>query len=31
MGMLRVFSTPEGADVLDANGVLVGITPDGPR
>ncbi|MCX6867251.1 MAG: SUMF1/EgtB/PvdO family nonheme iron enzyme [Verrucomicrobia bacterium] len=27
VGMLRVFSTPEGADVLDANGVLVGTTP----
>ena len=27
MGKLRVFSTPEGADVLDANGVLVGTTP----
>ncbi|MBC8125934.1 MAG: PEGA domain-containing protein, partial [Gloeobacteraceae cyanobacterium ES-bin-144] len=27
MGMLRVFSTPEGADVLDSSGVLVGTTP----
>ena len=27
VGLLRVFSTPEGADVLDANGGLVGITP----
>ena len=27
MGKLRVFSTPEGADVKDANGVLVGTTP----
>jgi serine/threonine protein kinase len=27
VGMLRVFSTPEGADVLDANGVLIGTTP----
>ena len=26
-GLLRVFSTPEGADVLDGNGVLVGTTP----
>ena len=25
--MLRVFSTPEGADVFDSNGVLVGTTP----
>jgi hypothetical protein len=27
VGQLRVFSTPEGADVFDANGVLVGTTP----
>ena len=27
VGLLRVFSTPEGADVLDANGVMVGTTP----
>ncbi|MEN9974004.1 MAG: hypothetical protein RLZZ282_10, partial [Verrucomicrobiota bacterium] len=27
LGFLRVFSTPEGADVVDANGVLVGTTP----
>lgn len=27
VGLLRVFSTPEGADVLDSNGVLVGTTP----
>jgi serine/threonine protein kinase len=27
MGMLRVFSTPEGADVIDVNGVLIGTTP----
>ncbi len=27
VGMLRVFSTPEGADVLDAEGRLVGTTP----
>jgi formylglycine-generating enzyme required for sulfatase activity len=27
VGLLRVFSTPEGADVLDASGVLVGTTP----
>ena len=27
VGQLRVFSTPEGADVLDANGVLVATTP----
>lgn len=27
VGQLRVFSTPEGADVLNANGVLVGTTP----
>ncbi len=25
--MLRVFSTPEGADLLDANGVVIGTTP----
>ena len=25
--LLRVFSTPEGADVLDANGVMIGTTP----
>lgn len=27
VGMMRVFSTPEGADVLDATGVMVGTTP----
>lgn len=27
LGLLRVFSTPEGADVLDAKGVMVGTTP----
>jgi serine/threonine protein kinase len=27
IGKFRVFSNPEGADVLDANGVLVGTTP----
>lgn len=27
VGMLRVFSTPEGADVLDAEGRLIGTTP----
>lgn len=27
VGLLRVFSTPEGADVLDAGGTLVGTTP----
>jgi hypothetical protein len=27
VGQLRVFSTPEGADVIDANGVLIGTTP----
>ncbi len=27
VGLLRVFSFPEGADVLDSNGVLVGTTP----
>ena len=27
VGQLRVFSTPEGADVLDANGLLVATTP----
>ena len=27
LGMLRVFSTPEGADVLDFNGVAIGTTP----
>jgi hypothetical protein len=27
VGLLRVFSTPEGADVLDANGVVIGTTP----
>jgi hypothetical protein len=27
VGQLRVFSTPEGADVLDAGGVLIGTTP----
>lgn len=27
LGLLRVFSYPEGADVLDADGVLVGTTP----
>jgi serine/threonine protein kinase len=27
VGLLRVFSTPEGADVLDANGLLVATTP----
>jgi hypothetical protein len=27
VGLLRVFSTPEGADVLDENQVLVGTTP----
>ena len=27
VGLLRVFSTPEGADVLDAGGVMVGTTP----
>ncbi len=27
MGMLRVFSTPEGADVLDAGGNMIGNTP----
>ena len=27
IGKFRVFSTPEGADVKDANGVLVGTTP----
>ncbi len=26
-GMLRVFSTPEGADVINANGVMIGTTP----
>jgi eukaryotic-like serine/threonine-protein kinase len=25
--LLRVFSTPEGADVIDANGVVIGTTP----
>lgn len=27
VGMMRVFSTPQGADVLDASGVMVGTTP----
>jgi len=27
VGMLRVFSTPEGADVLDENGRVIGTTP----
>ncbi|RPJ34698.1 MAG: PEGA domain-containing protein [Verrucomicrobiaceae bacterium] len=27
VGLLRIFSTPEGADVLDANGVMIGTTP----
>jgi len=27
VGLLRVFSTPEGADVLDAGGVMIGTTP----
>jgi len=27
MGLLRVFSTPEGADVIDSNGVMIGTTP----
>ena len=27
VGMLRIFSFPEGADVLDSNGVMVGTTP----
>lgn len=27
MGQLRVFSTPEGAEVIDANGVVIGTTP----
>lgn len=27
VGMLRVFSTPEGADVIDSNGVMIGTTP----
>jgi serine/threonine protein kinase len=27
VGQLRVFSTPEGADVLDSGGVLIGTTP----
>ncbi len=27
VGMLRVFSTPEGADVLDSDGRLIGTTP----
>jgi hypothetical protein len=26
-GLLRIFSTPEGADVLDANGAVIGTTP----
>jgi eukaryotic-like serine/threonine-protein kinase len=27
VGLLRVFSTPEGADVIDSNGVMIGTTP----
>jgi eukaryotic-like serine/threonine-protein kinase len=27
VGLLRVFSTPEGADVIDARGVMIGTTP----
>ncbi len=27
VGLLRVFSTPEGADVLDSSGIMVGTTP----
>ena len=27
VGLLRVFSSPEGADVIDANGVVIGTTP----
>ncbi len=27
VGLLRVFSTPEGADVFDADGVMIGTTP----
>lgn len=27
VGLLRVFSTPEGADVIDAYGVMIGTTP----
>jgi serine/threonine protein kinase len=27
VGLLRVFSTPEGADVIDVGGVLIGTTP----
>ncbi len=30
VGMLRVISSPEGADVVDANGVMVGTTPTSP-